>query len=272
MKRWSARHSMVGAALLLFASVATTPAAARDGVMQSQEMVKTFLALVGKGYPEAAFAMMTPLGKKNATPDGIASFAATHQLNRMTGAKIKRLSMNSNSRANRETVIIVEIAREDIEPVDMRVTIHRVQDRWLVHGLFNAAATPATSSARPDLPNKRFIARLVDQSMAAFLQSVRASDMQTFHATTATALRKQIPVERFNIAFKDLFGSADQIAKYLTEPLVHDQAPRIDPNNQLVIAGRYPTSPQQLEVNATYVVEDGVWKPIGFRLKILAQQ
>lgn len=115
--------------------------------------------------------------------------------------------------------------------------------------------------ARKALPSEPEQARLVNEVIELFIQSIEARSMSALHEHAAEVLQAEIGTEQLNQTFRPFFiavepGDIDLEALHpvLTEPA------RLVSNEAFTIEGHYTTLPQRLSFRLTFVREGFDWR------------
>jgi hypothetical protein len=106
-------------------------------------------------------------------------------------------------------------------------------DAFAFDPLHTADSKPATLTVR------------VKDVMHRFGTAANSKDLAAFHdsAVMSGAFAKQFPIEKMNAAFKPLLDSGVDLTQLDKMQPVLDGTPQVDPNNQLVVKGHFPSDP-----------------------------
>ncbi len=125
------------------------------------------------------------------------------------------------------------------------------------------------------LPGERLTNALVKATTAEFAQAVSTGDFSKVHANASIDFQKSIAIERLEREFKPF---VDQKKRYLpslaklssTEP---EYSPEPSLRSEqgldiLVVKGKFPTSPLDVEFDYEYVKRGGTWKLLKLVVKM----
>jgi hypothetical protein len=132
-----------------------------------------------------------------------------------------------------------------------------------------------TADGADGLPGERLRNALVKATTAEFAQAVSTGDFSNVHANASIDFQKAIPIERLEREFKPF---VDQKKRYLpslaklssTEP---EYSPEPSLRSEqgldiLVVKGKFPTSPLDVEFDYEYVKRGGTWKLLKLVVKM----
>ena len=117
------------------------------------------------------------------------------------------------------------------------------------------------------LPDKELKA-LVFDSLFAFNKAVQEKNFAQFHEERLSPqFRKQFPLEKFTAAFQVFIDKGYDISNIAKSEPVFDIPPAIDSDGLLVLKGHYPTRPNKVTFELTYIYESSAWKLLGINVQ-----
>ena len=104
--------------------------------------------------------------------------------------------------------------------------------------------------------------------MQSFAESVNDKSMEKFHSEISGLWQRQVTIDELNAAFGGFYDAGVDLTVLNNYSPRFNSRPSIDENGVLVIAGHYPTEPNQVYFEQSYVYEGLGWKLIGFKINI----
>lgn len=124
--------------------------------------------------------------------------------------------------------------------------------------------------ATPKVPADKELKALVFDSLFAFNQAVQKKDFTQFHEERlASPFRKQFPLAKFTAAFQVFLEKDYDISDIAKSEPIFDAPPAIGSDGLLVVKGQYPTRPNKVTFNLTYVQESSAWKLMGINVQVI---
>jgi hypothetical protein len=118
------------------------------------------------------------------------------------------------------------------------------------------------------LPKDKELKTLVFDSLSAFNKAVQAKNFAQFHQEQLSPeFQKQVPLDKFTAAFQVFIDKGYDISNIAKSEPVFDVPPAIDSDGLLVLKGHYPTQPNKVTFDLTYVYESSAWKLLGLNVK-----
>ena len=118
------------------------------------------------------------------------------------------------------------------------------------------------------LPKDKELKTLVFDSLFAFNKAVQAKNFAQFHQEQLSSeFQKQVPLDKFTTAFQVFIDKGYDISNIAKSEPVFDTPPAIDSDGLLVLKGHYPTQPNKVTFNLTYVYESPAWKLLGLNVQ-----
>jgi hypothetical protein len=118
------------------------------------------------------------------------------------------------------------------------------------------------------LPKDKELKTLVFDSLFAFNKAVQAKNFAQFHQEQLSSeFQKQVPLDKFTAAFQVFIDKGYDISNIAKSEPVFDTPPAIDSDGLLVLKGHYPTQPNRVTFDLTYIYESSAWKLLGLNVK-----
>jgi hypothetical protein len=118
------------------------------------------------------------------------------------------------------------------------------------------------------LPKDKELKTLVFDSLFAFNKAVQTKNFAQFHQEQLSPeFQKQVPLEKFTAAFQVFIDKGYDISNIAKSEPIFDTPPAIDSDGLLVLKGHYPTQPNKVTFDLTYVYESSAWKLLGLNVK-----
>ena len=118
------------------------------------------------------------------------------------------------------------------------------------------------------LPKDKELKTLVFDSLSAFDKAVQAKNFAQFHQEQLSPeFQKQVPLDKFTAAFQVFIDKGYDISNIAKSEPVFDVPPAIDSDGLLVLKGHYPTQPNKVTFDLTYIYESSAWRLLGLNVK-----
>ena len=118
------------------------------------------------------------------------------------------------------------------------------------------------------LPQDKELKTLVFDSLFAFNKAVQAKNFAQFHQEQLSSqFQKQVPLDKFTAAFQVFIDKGYDISNIAKSEPIFDVPPAIDSDGLLVLKGHYPTQPNRVTFDLTYIYESPAWKLLGLNVK-----
>lgn len=125
----------------------------------------------------------------------------------------------------------------------------------------------ASAQAQNRVPSKNALEALVKTSLLTFNDANVTGIYTVFHARLSKPFRDQYPVERLAQVFAEFRDKHIDVESIAALQPIYEPAPRVDEEGRLVVKGRFPTEPLQLDFSLEFIPSDGEWKLIGLNVK-----
>lgn len=147
--------------------------------------------------------------------------------------------------------------------IPLSLTFVKENGDWKIFGIRKAPAGLQVAQA-PGIPDKAGQAALVKRSMHDFAISVNRKSMEHFRSTVSRLWQKHITTEELDNVFGVTYGAGmDLTILDNIEPII-DPVAGLDEDGMLVLTGHFPTKPDQVHFEQTYLYEGIGWKLYGF--------
>jgi hypothetical protein len=127
---------------------------------------------------------------------------------------------------------------------------------------------PLLQAETSKLPKDKELKTLVFDSLSAFNKAVQEKNFTQFHQEQLSPeFQKQVPLEKFTAAFQAFIDKGYDISNIAKSEPVFDVPPAIDSDGLLVLKGHYPTQPNRVTFDLTYIYKSPAWKLLGLNVK-----
>ena len=120
----------------------------------------------------------------------------------------------------------------------------------------------------PNVPSERELKALTRDSLLAFNRAVQAQDFTGFHKQISALWREEITPAKLKSIFQTFIEQEIDIAAVAQLEPVFDKPAAIDADGVLILVGRYPTTPTEVEFRLQYVNEKAAWKLLGIKVEV----
>ena len=152
--------------------------------------------------------------------------------------------------------------------VPLTITLVKEEDSWKIYAIERPeAGSPTSSNSPPSVPTASEQLALVQATTAAFSKALDEGTMSHFYGQVSRLWQEQTSVDELDQLFSAFLEQGITLAVDSWQPQL-DQEPRIDENQVLILVGHYPSQPQQLHFDYSYVQEDNNWALIGINVNL----
>ena len=124
------------------------------------------------------------------------------------------------------------------------------------------------AQAQNKVPSERGLEALVKATLLTFNDANVTGNYEVFHAKLSKPFREQFPVERLARRFQEFNKKHIDFDVIAALKPSYDPAPKVDDDGRLVVKGRFPTEPLQVNFDLAFIPSDGEWKLISINVKI----
>ena len=134
------------------------------------------------------------------------------------------------------------------------------EGNWKIDAI--AAGAPV-----PEVPSEDELEQLVSESTLVFAAAVNERSMAKFHEHISALWQSGITAEELDQHFVAFYEAGMDLTVLQNHVPEFEVQPAVDSNGVLVLSGKYPIEPA-VDFKQRYILEDGMWKLIGFTLTI----
>lgn len=221
-----------------------------------------FLAVKDKDI-DAAYSYLSEDFKASTSQSELLDFIRENQLDAFQEASWQSRSINGG-RGN----LTGSITTNNGGVVPIAMGFVKGQDGWKIYAIQKPPSGLQTESSDVQIPSEEEQVRLVRESMHVFAESVNEKSMTKFREHVANLWQQQFTVEDFDQAFNVFYDLGADLTVLDNYTPRFDSAASYGEDGILVIAGYYPTEPNQMHFEQKYVFEGLGWKLIGFSANI----
>jgi len=223
-----------------------------------------FLGLLGQGKSVEAY---------NSTASGLQaqldaeSFAAVVKKAGLT--EYSSVNWNGRQITNQEgsTDGTVLTKSGGTTPIAMRYV--QEQGKWKVVGVrYGGVELFGAPGAAPPVPSEDESRRMVMATLADFNDAVRAKDFTAFHTKLSARWKQEITPQGLQDLFKVFIDDGINLDPLQAMQPEFDPQPAINAQNELDLAGSFPSKPSRVRFKLSYEREAGAWKLIGIRVNV----
>lgn len=253
--------SIVGGLAILAGVIVAGVFWATSGAVEAGE---NFLALIAQNKIEEAYQSTASGFRSQQDAATFGALVTNIGLTRYASASWSNREIQ-NDRATLEG----SVTTTDGGTIPLTMALVSEGDAWKVLSLTTPMAGAAISDSgksAPAVPDDAVVRQLVNQTMRSFSQALQRNDFGPFYATISDRWKAQITQEGLSSAFQPLierktnFGNIDTVDPTLTAP------PALDQNGLLVASGFYPTEPDRVKFELTYIYQAPNWKLFGIHV------
>ncbi|WP_299178927.1 hypothetical protein [uncultured Neptuniibacter sp.] len=182
--------------------------------------------------------------------------------------KFKEASWESRSINGGRGSLIGSITTESGGVVPITLSFVKGENGWKIYSIQKPSSGIQEESSPIAMPSEQEQVQLVSKSMQIFAESVNEKSMAKFHSHVSNLWQQQFTIEKFNEAFGGFYDIGVDLTVLSNYSPQFKVKPSIDENGVLVIAGHYPTEPNQVHFEQKYIYEGLGWKLMGFSTNI----
>lgn len=169
---------------------------------------------------------------------------------------------------NQEGELRGSVTGSDGGVVPLTVTLVKENDSWKIYAMQRpSAGSQGAGYNQPALPSASEQLALIVGTTAAFSRSLELGSMAHFYNQVSQLWQDQTSTNELDELFSGFLRQGITLALDDWQPQL-DQEPRIDESQVLILVGHYPSQPQQLHFDYSYVEEDGNWALVGINVNL----
>jgi hypothetical protein len=188
-------------------------------------------------------------------------------LSRSAITKFKESSWSNRQVSGGRGELTGSITTDSGGVVPLKLTFVKENGVWKIYALHKPTAGLQVETSSLHAPSKADGILLVKRSIHDFVISVEKKNMEHFYGTISRLWQKELTTAKLNDAFKSVMDSGlnwSVLDRF--EPILTDDG-KVNENGMLVLAGYYPTKPNQVHFQQKYVYEGVSWKLVGFNIR-----
>jgi hypothetical protein len=137
---------------------------------------------------------------------------------------------------------------------------------WKLLGI-NVQVVPVVETTGP-VPSEAEAKRMALDSLMAFNQALTSKNFDRFYAQIAKLWQAQTTSAKLKEIFQPFLTQDADISPIAKLEPVFDKKPAINEDSFLALKGSYPTRPNKVFFDLTYVYEDQNWKLVGINVNL----
>lgn len=182
--------------------------------------------------------------------------------------KFKEASWESRSINGGRGSLIGSISTQTGGVVPITLSFVKGDNGWKIYSIQKPSSGIQEESSTAEIPSEQEQVQLVSKSMKIFAESVNDKSMAKFHSHVSNLWQQQFTIGKFDEAFGVFYDTGVDLTVLDKYSPQFRAKPSIDENGVLVIAGHYPTEPNQVHFEQKYIYEGLSWKLMGFSANI----
>lgn len=222
-----------------------------------------FFVAVKDGNIDRAYSYLSDDFRANTTESELAAFLEKNQLSRFQEANWQTRSIKGG-----RGDLVGSITTNSGGIVPISLSFVKGSGTWKIYAIQKPTPGLQEESADLQIPSEAAQVELVRESMHQFAVSVNERSMKQFHEHSSNLWQRQHSIEDLDQAFGQFYDLGADLTVLDNYSPRFDSKPSFDDNGILVIAGHYPTEPDQLHFEQKYVFEGLGWKLVGFSASI----
>ncbi len=223
------------------------------------EVGDEFFEAASKGDSQRAYEQLAQEFASDITPEELQAF-----LDNMQVADLESVDWGERSFSGSQGEIAGMLKLKGGGSVPFSMDMLKEDDGWKVYTIRKTPSGIQSTPASREIPAEAEIIRLVNETTAAFTQSVYEKSMAKFYDHISVLWQNQTTVEELDGIFGGLYPIEDDMRVLLNYSPVFTSPPSINANGVLLVEGHYPTKPTQVNFTQKYIFEGVGWKVVGY--------
>lgn len=222
-----------------------------------------FFVAVKDDDMDTAYSYLSDDFRASTTQSELAAFLEKNRLSQFQEANWQTRSI-SGGRGD----LVGSITTNSGGVVPISLSFVKGNGTWKIYAIQKPTSGLQEESVDLQIPSAPAQVELVRESMHQFAVSVNERSMKQFHEHSSNVWQQQHSIQDLDQAFSDFFDLGADLTILDNFSPRFASKPAFDENGFLVIAGYYPTEPDQLHFEQKYIFEGLGWKLIGFSANI----
>jgi hypothetical protein len=161
-----------------------------------------------------------------------------------------------------------EVITQNGGVVPLKLMFVKENDAWKIYAIQKPTAGLQPQETSPAIPSKAQQIALFKRSAHDFAVSVNDKSMEHFRSTVSQLWQRQYTTEKLNETFGKLFDVGVDLTVLDGLDPVLDPVSALGDNGELVLTGTFPTQPNKVHFEQTYIYEGIDWKLLGLHINI----
>lgn len=208
---------------------------------------------------DTAYSYLSDDFKAGTSQSELTAFMEKNQLDNFQEANWQSRSINGG---RGDLVGSITTSKGGVVPI--AISFVKGQDGWKIYAIQKPSSGLQAESSDLQLPSEKEQVQLVRESMQAFAVSVNEGSMAKFHEYASNLWQQQFSVDDLDQAFGVFYELGADLTVLDGYSPRFNSATSFDEDGFLLIAGHYPTKPNQLQFEQKYIFEGLGWKLAGF--------
>ncbi|MCW8857661.1 MAG: hypothetical protein OQJ95_09885 [Kangiella sp.] len=189
-------------------------------------------------------------------------------LNKNAISSFKEASWESRSINGGRGSLTGSISTESGGVVPITLNFVEAENGWKIYSILKPSSGIHEETISAQMPSEQEQISLVKKSIQVFAEDVNRKSMKKFHAYISNLWQRQVTVAKLDEAFGAFYNIGADMTVLANYSPQFSQKPSINEDGVLVIAGKYPTKPSQVDFEQKYIYEGLGWKLMGFNINI----
>ena len=232
----------------------------------TSDMVKTadefFVAVKSKDM-EGAYSYLSEDFKSGVSKSELESFLSENSL-----TEFREASWSSRSRSGGRGSLVGSVTTESGGVVPITLGFVKGDSGWRIYSIQKPSSGIKEESSNTEIPTEEEQVKMVASSMQVFAECVNEKSMSKLHAYASNLLQQQFTIGQLNEAYGAFYELSVDFTVLKNHSPKFEQKSTIDEDGVLTIAGQYPTKPNSVHFEQTYIFEGLGWKLLGFNINV----
>jgi len=219
-----------------------------------------FFAAVQKNDMDAAYELLSDDFQAGTSKAQLKAYLVANAFD-----KVKEVSWGSRSIESNRGTLSGTVTTESGSAVPLTLSLVNGEKGWQIYAIEKQAAGFREENSTAPIPSAEEQVALVNKTVAVFVDSVNAQDMQGFYDHISYLWKQQIDVATLNEVYGGFFPHRAALQTLKQTPVVITKPAFVNDDGALEIQSRYENQYGLASFTTKYIYEGVGWKVIGLK-------
>lgn len=249
------------------------------GTPDTEKTGEEFFSHIKSGEFDEAYQMLSDEFKQSASQEILLDFLQRNNLDDY--ASIDWKQTNRGDKFTRLTGTIVTARGEKVSVIlrfvedDDALLIHSISKIGKSRKVATKKETKAIETTREPVddgslptPDLRESTRLTQETINNFAHAVNEKSMASIYGHIARQWRDQTTIKELDAIFQSFYHAKIDLTILEKMTPVFDRPVTLSPEGILRMTGHYQTAPNVVHFDNSYMLEDGIWRPVAINVSV----